>query len=279
MITAVDCTIIRLNKEIILPKFFNYYSQSDKYLRDVENETSGTTRKRVSRKNLWEIQIPLPPLSTQLDIVARLDSAMAEIDVLRAETESALASTRELWESYLDNLEWKKISLWSLVDIRTGKLNANAMKEDGIYPFFTCAKEIYKIDNFAFDCEAILLAWNNAVWDFNVKHYKWKFNAYQRTYVITVNEQNRVLYRYLYFQLVKSLDEFKKKSVWAGTKFLKLWMIQDMEIICPSLIEQSRIVAHLDAVRAETERLEILYTEKLTSLDELKKSILQEAFS
>ena len=52
-----------------------------------------------------EIIIPLPPLSTQLDIVARLDSAMAEIDVLRAETESALASTRELWESYLDNLE------------------------------------------------------------------------------------------------------------------------------------------------------------------------------
>lgn len=47
----------------------------------------------------------------------------------------------------------------------------------------------------------------------------------------------------------------------------------------PPLSEQSRIVAHLDAVRAETERLEKLYTEKLASLDELKKSILQEAFS
>lgn len=40
MITAVDCTIIRLNKEKIASDFFNYYSQSDKYLTDVENETS-----------------------------------------------------------------------------------------------------------------------------------------------------------------------------------------------------------------------------------------------
>lgn len=49
-------------------------------------------------------------------------------------------------------------------------------------------------------------------------------------------------------------------------------------IAFPPLSEQSRIVAHLDAVRAETERLEQLYTEKLASLDELRRSVLAEAF-
>ncbi len=270
-------TVSTKNKEELSQVFLDLYLFS---LNDfIYSLGRWTAQKNLNVEKFRDIQIPLPPLSTQLDIVARLNSAMTEIDALREQTESALASIRELWESYLDNLEGEKITLWSLVDIRTGKLNANAMKEDGIYPFFTCAKEIYKIDTFAFDCEAILLAWNNAVWDFNVKHYKGKFNAYQRTYVITVNEQNRILYRYLYFQLVKSLDEFKKKSVGAGTKFLKLWMIQNIEIICPPLTEQSRIVAHLDTVQSETEKLEKLNTEKLANLEELRKSVLQEAFS
>ena len=105
----------------------------------------------------------------------------------------------------------------------------------------------------AFDCEAILLAGNNAVGDFNVKHYKGKFNVYQRTYVITVNEKNRVLYRFLYFQMLKSLKKFKALSVGTGTKFLKLGMIKDLEIELPSLDEQQRIVSTMDAVREETD--------------------------
>lgn len=49
--------------------------------------------------------------------------------------------------------------------------------------------------------------------------------------------------------------------------------------LLPPFSEQSRIVTHLDAVRAETERLEQIYTEKLASLDELRRSVLTEAFS
>ena len=76
-----------------------------------------------------------------------------------------------------------------------------------------------------------------------MKHYKGKFNAYQRTYVITVNEKNRVLYRFLYFQVLKSLKKFKAQSVGAGTKFLKIDMIKELEIALPSLAEQQRIVS------------------------------------
>ena len=72
MITAVDCTIIRFN-DFILPKFFVYYSQSSKYLRDINNSTTGTTRKRISRKNLESVTIPIPSISEQEKIVAELD--------------------------------------------------------------------------------------------------------------------------------------------------------------------------------------------------------------
>ena len=55
--------------------------------------------------------------------------------------------------------------------------------------------------------------------------------------------------------------------------------MREFKIPLPKFDAQSRIVAHLDAVRAETESLERLYREKLASLDELRRSVLAEAFS
>lgn len=72
-ITAVDCSILRF-KNICNPYYFVYYTQSFKYQNTVDINATGTTRKRISRKNLENIPIPLPPLSTQQSIVSELDS-------------------------------------------------------------------------------------------------------------------------------------------------------------------------------------------------------------
>ena len=114
---------------------------------------------------------------------------------------------------------------------------------------------------------------------FNVKHYSGKFNAYQRTYVITVNDESRILYRFLYYQLVKSLKELKSSSVGAGTKFLKLGMINDLGISAPPVKEQRKVLEVLDTLSAETQCLQAIYQKKLTALAELRQSLLQKAFS
>ena len=233
----------------------------------------------LNKAKLKEIQVPFPPLPEQKRIVGILDKAFDSIATAKANAEKNLQNARALFESHLHGGDAEKASLGDLVKIRTGKLDANAAVEGGRYPFFTCSREIYAIDDYAFDCEAILLAGNNAVGDFNVKHYKGKFNAYQRTYVITVNEKQRVLYRFLYFQMLKSLKKFKAQSVGVGTKFLKLGMIKEMEIALPSLAEQQRTVLALDSIRKETERLESIYQQKLAALEALKKSLLHQAFS
>lgn len=225
------------------------------------------------------IETPFPSLPEQQRIVKTLDEAFEKIEKVKKIAEKNLQNSRELFESYLLNIDAKKEPLGNLIDIKTGKLDANAATTNGIYPFFTCSREIFAIDKYAFDCEAILLAGNNASGDFNVKHYNGKFNAYQRTYVITVNNKNGVLYRYLYFQLLNSLKEFKEKSVGANTRFLKIGMIRDMEISLPTLVEQKLIVKKLDKLSTETKKLETIYKQKLADLEELKKSILTKAFN
>lgn len=223
--------------------------------------------------------IPLPPLPEQQRIVTILDEAFAGIATARAAAEQNRQNACALFESVLDSVGGESDTLGGYVTIKTGKLDANAAVEGGEYPFFTCAREIYAIDKYAFDCEAILLAGNNAVGDFNVKHYSGRFNAYQRTYVITINDESRLLYRFLYFQMLKSLKRFKEQSVGAGTKFLKLGMIKELRITLPAVEVQHQIVSTLDAVLEEAEKLESLYQQKLTALDALKQSLLHQAFS
>ena len=87
---------------------------------------------------------------------------------------------------------WESL-LWKCVfNTTTGKLDSNAMVTYGQYPFFTCAKESFLIDVYAFDCEALILAGNNAAGIYDVKYYSGKFNAYQRTYILTLkNAHNK----------------------------------------------------------------------------------------
>ena len=246
---------------------------------DFSFHNRGTTIPSLVKTELLQIPIGLPPLPEQQRIVTILDEAFDGIATAKVNAEKNLQNARALFDSHLNGIDAEKVPLGDLVRITTGKLDANAAVEGGEYSFFTCSREIYAIDTFAFDCEAILLAGNNAVGDFNVKHYNGKFNAYQRTYVITVNEQQRVLYRFLYYQMLKSLKKFKEQSVGAGTKFLKLGMIKDMEIALPSLDEQEQIVSTMDLLLEKTKNLESIYQQKLAALDALKKSLLDQAFT
>ena len=274
-------SIIRPVKESLLPEFLHYLLIS----RDYKNrllavgEDGGSTRQAITKAQLLEFEIEFPPLSEQQRIVGLLDEAFASLATAQAHAAQNLQNARALFESCMQVEIGEDVALGELVDIKTGKLDANAAVEDGEYPFFTCSRETYAINDYAFDCEAVLLAGNNAVGDFNVKHYVGKFNAYQRTYVITINSKKRAISRYLYFQLQKNLQKLKSQSVGTGTKFLKLRMIKDMMIPLPTILEQSRIVAELEALAAETQRLAQIYEQKLASLAALKKSLLHQAFS
>jgi type I restriction enzyme S subunit len=262
----------------ISSEFVNLWLKSPNFF-DQLDHGNGATVDTLTIKKLQSVELVVPPLEEQRRIVGVLDEAFEGMATAKANAEQNLQNARALFESHLHVEHAEKAMLGDLVNIKTGKLDANAAVEGGKFPFFTCSRDIFAIDTYAFDCEAILLAGNNAVGDFNVKHYNGKFNAYQRTYVITVNEKQRVLYRFLYFQMLKSLKKFKAQSVGAGTKFLKLGMIKELEIDLPSLNEQQRIVSTTDAVLEETQRLAAIYERKLAALEELKKSLLQRAFN
>ncbi|MBU1613299.1 N-6 DNA methylase, partial [Patescibacteria group bacterium] len=141
------------------------------------------------------------------------------------------------------NAKWPMVELKELCEITTGRKDVNEGNPDGEYPFFTCAKDNTFIDTFSFDTEALLIAGNGDVGA--VKYYKGKFDAYQRTYVLS-NFTN-VNVKYLFQVLNNSLKENMQLQKLGNTMpYIKLGMLQTFLIPLPPLEIQEQIVAKLD---------------------------------
>ena len=143
------------------------------------------------------------------------------------------------------SMQFAKLS--EVSTMKTGKLNSNAAVQNGAYPFFTCARETYKIDTVAFDTEAVLLGGNNANGIFPLKYYKGPFNAYQRTYIIETRDQKILLTRYLYYALRPALKNFESASIGATTQYLTKGILDNFELLIPPIKAQTRIAAILSA--------------------------------
>ena len=157
------------------------------------------------------------------------------------------------------------------VNIRTGKLDANASSENGQYPFFTCSVTPLKIDTYSYDCECVLVAGNG---DLNVKYYNGKFDAYQRTYIIESKNKEILSVPYLYCFLDKYVEALRKQAIGGVIKYIKLGNLTDAKINIPTIEEQKSVVSVLDKVNAIIDDRK----EQLIKLDELVKARFVELF-
>lgn len=79
-ITAVDVAVLRIGCDIVNPKYLLYLLNSPWFKEQVKQYESGTTRKRISRKNLDRIEMTFPPLLEQERIVAQIEELFSKLD-------------------------------------------------------------------------------------------------------------------------------------------------------------------------------------------------------
>lgn len=166
---------------------------------------------------------------------------------------------------------YMKTELGSLTSIKTGKLDANASSENGIYPFFTCAVEPLKIDSYSYDCECVLVAGNG---DLNVKYYNGKFDAYQRTYIIESKDKSKLTVPYLYYFLESYIETLRSQSIGGIIKYIKIGNLTNASIPILSIEKQNKIVKTLDKAKSIITHLRT----QLENLDLLVKARFVEMF-
>ncbi|AEF86963.1 N-6 DNA methylase [Treponema primitia ZAS-2] len=234
--------IFKVEHKDCVQKNFLYHMLKFAVTEVEENLHGGVGLVHITKGDLEKIALPVPALEVQQEIVAEIEKYQKIIDGARQVVDN--------WKPQIEiDTEWPIYNLDELVNITTGKLNANAASKNGKYPFFTCSKKIYKIGTYSFDCEALLLAGNNASADYDIKYYMGKFDAYQRTYIITIKNTDQILYSYLQVILEQKLPELKSKSIGNLTKYLTLGVINQLEIPLPSVKMQHEIVEKIEDER------------------------------
>ena len=233
---------------------------------------NGATRQKLTQATMKKMQIPERNIEEQKEIVKKLNIAKSIITHRRTQLEKLDLLVKARFVEMFGEKEYPIMTWNEVFDTTTGKLDSNAMDEEGIYPFFTCAKEALRINTYAFDEEALLLAGNNAAGKYDVKYYNGKFNAYQRTYVLTLKQK----WSYTLFkcQLEKKLDYLQQHSLGGLTKYLTLKILSELKFIVPPIDLQTQFA---DFVK-QVDKSKVAVQKELDKAQMLFDSLMQEYF-
>lgn len=280
-------------KENLVPSFYQGYFDNNFHGKQlIKFITSGARSDgllNISPSDFFSIVLPTPVKKEEQQKIADCLSSIDElIDAESRKLEAlekykkglmqklfpAEGKTLPEWRfpEFKDDTEWNVDKLGDLCNITTGKLDANAMVADGKYRFYTCAKEFFQIDRYAFDTEALLISGNGANVGY-IHYYKGKFNAYQRTYVLDqFNENIHYLQYYLERNLSRRINMEKNEG---NTPYIVLKTLTDMDIFSPKdLKEQQKIADCL----SEADIMITEQSDKLEQLKRYKKGLMQGLF-
>lgn len=263
---------------------FSIYSLYNK-IKIISKNLQGTSIKGITKNELLNTVLLMP-----LDIVEqhKIGEFFSKLDRQIELEEQKLEKLEEQKKGYMqkifsqelrfkdengnDHPEWGENTLGEITNITTGSLDANAMVANGKYKFFTCAREPYQIDNYAFDTEALLISGNGANVGY-IHHYKGKFNAYQRTYVLDRIETNIYFLKYyLEKNLIKRIYSEKRDG---NTPYITRSTLYDMEINIPISNQEQQKIG--DFFKKVDELIETQFS-KVELLKERKKGFLQKMF-
>ncbi|RKV10376.1 restriction endonuclease subunit S [Helicobacter pylori] len=247
------CFCVYPNKNIIKNIFLYYFLKvNQNYLYEISNRNA--TPYSISKDKILDFEIPLPPLNEQIaiaNVLSDVDRYLYSLDALILKKESVkkalsfeLLSQRKRLKGF--NQNWQRVRLGDICEITTGSLDANEMVHYGKYRFYTCAKEYYFIDKYAFDTEAILISGNGAYVGY-VHYYKGKFNAYQRTYVLDNFSEHIIFVKYFLTMFLQSHIQTNRNE--GNTPYIVMATLKDFEIPLPPLNEQiaiANILSDLD---------------------------------
>lgn len=287
---------------LLLSRFLFYGINS--YLKEIEDVTGFTTVKHISSKQILDIDFPLPPLSEQRRIVAILDEAFAGIATATANAENNLQNARAVFDSYLQSIFTQRGEGWvekTLKDVSAefgrGKSKHRPRGDTkilgGAFPLIQTgdvAKSNHRIVEYFQTYNDAGLAQSKlwprgtvciAIVGANVAETAiLDFDACFPDSVIGIVVDNELAdNEYVEFLLQTFKVILKARGKGTARDNINLGTFESQKFPFPTVAEQKRIVAAINALAAETERLEAIYQRKIEVLDELKKSLLHRAFN
>lgn len=275
-------------KENLYIHYLKYWMESPLFDEEVSKNTVGAAIKNIASVSILKaIQIPLPPLSEQKQIVAILDKAFEAIDKAKANIEKNIENAKELFQSKLNEVFTQKGKGWE--EKKFGEVCENldsrripitkSKREPGEIPYYGASGVVDYVKDYLFDEDLLLVSEDGA-------------NLLARTYPIAFSVSGKIWVNnhahVLRFEYINSqyfieyyLNTIKLDNFISGMAQPKLnqQKLNSIPVPWPSIEEQITLVSVFENLDKQCKEITNLYSKKVKFLEELKKSILQKAFS
>lgn len=279
----VSLALIKVNKEKIFPQYMFQYIASNYFQKELHKRTLHIAfPQKINLGDLGDCGLNFPNIFEQQKIATFLSLIDKKIELLEKKVKLLEKQKRGLLQKIFSQEirfkrddgtefeEWETAKLGNICSIKTGKLDANAMTPNGEYKFFTCSRDEYSTDIYAFDGESLIIAGNGDVG--HVKYYKGRFNAYQRTYVL---QNFNAVAKYIQFYLNHFLPiHILRNTNHGAMPYIVLGTLRDFYVSIPNQEEQTKIADFL----SKHDFLIDHTKSKLENIVSMKKGLLQKMF-
>lgn len=300
--------VLKQNGKKVFETEFLYYLLSSPFVyKQFNTKAAGSTVRNLNIALVSSVDVPIPPLPEQQRIVTILDQAFTAISKAKANAEQNLKNAKELFENYLQGVfekkgeGWEVRTLGELATFRNGMNFTKSSKGEKInivgvkdfqnsfwVPFETLETVTLdgKLNDFDLLKEGDILAVRSngnpqlIGRTLLASEVVGKVSHSGFTIRIRLNSKNiDPIYLCNYLKISKTRKILVDGGNGVGIKSLNQGSLSALIIPFPALKEQQTIIQKLDALSAETKRLEAIYQKKIVDLEELKKSVLQKAFN
>lgn len=280
-----------INDIKIFPKYLHYHMLL--FWKELGTKLQyGSATNFIKIGNFQNYRVLYPPLPEQQRIVSILDEAFAAIAKAKANTEQNLKNAKELFESYLAGLFEMKGDGW--VKKTLGEVCEYEKISNKRYDLPYVGLEDIQSNTGVFIGPYEARNMKSLTFYFNNKHVLYgrlrpylnkvllpDFEGHCSTEIFPIKPKENVLDRGFLFQWLMSTDTMNKiNATWTGATLPRANMnaVLEFKINIPPLKDQHNIVQKLGDITLEIKKIETIYQNKIYSLEELKKSILEKAF-
>ena len=275
---------LRLLRKNLLPQFLLMYFQTADYWQSIKEGSSGSAQGGFNATKLGALKIPLPPLPEQQRIVALLHEAFAGLATAKANAERNLQNARAIFESHLQSVfsqrgeGWVEATLGEVCEMYQPKtIGLKDLVSNGQYPVFGANGIIGQYDKFNHEEPQLLITCRGATCgSVNISEpFSWiTGNA------MVVRPLGAALdLGYLEYAFRGGINTSEAITGSAQPQITRT-NLSPLPISFPfSVEEQQRLAAGFRSLAAKTQHLTHLYERKLAALEELKKSLLHQAFN
>lgn len=288
-------------KKAANPQFMHYLYKTPMYLAEFARHSTGVipSRWRMYTDDFGQVLTLIPPIDEQDKIVSYLDKVTSKIDEAIAQQQKMIDLLNERKQIIINNAvtkglnpdapmkdsgidwigeipeHWEQKRLRFLCNIKTGDKDTIDREDNGKYPFYVRSPKIEHINSFSFDGEAVLMA-GDGVGAGKVFHYvKGKFGCHQRVYIIYnfKNVEGEYLYYYMQIKFKHIIEQYSAKST---VDSVRLFMLQNFNILIPSTQEQNNIILHIKNATVRIDKVISFQQRMLALLQERKQIIIND---